>query len=157
LIATDNLNPIIFSLTANDLFVGFTKFKYNGSYYYKDRAYTFEDQLNQITNRMMDKPIAAYDSANSQQDSNDDPSPTIVNDGRKLYIAARPVSRRIMISPALPLQLSKLSGVDFISLFAIKTDRILDFFLRCGVSYILHNPQYVAPSDPALQIMDRHP
>ena len=42
--------------------------------YYKDRAYTFEDQLNQITNRMMDKPIQAYDSAElTCGDSNDDP------------------------------------------------------------------------------------
>ena len=62
-ISTDNLNPIIFSLMANDLFVGFTKFEYDGNYYYKDRAYTFEEQLNLITNRMLDKPIKAYDSA----------------------------------------------------------------------------------------------
>ena len=51
--------------------------------------YTFEDQLNQITERMMDKPIKAYDSAELNAMI---PmmilSPTIVNDGRKLYIAA---------------------------------------------------------------------
>src|SRR5690606_10919388 len=36
-ISNDNLNPLIFSLLANDLFVGFTKFEYGGDFYYKDR------------------------------------------------------------------------------------------------------------------------
>ena len=51
LISTDNLNPLIFSLLANDFFVSFTKFEYNRNLYYRDRGYTFEEQLNQITER----------------------------------------------------------------------------------------------------------
>ena len=83
---------------------------------------------------MMDKPIEAYDSAELTALI---PmmilSPTIVNDGRKLYIAARPVSfMNYDITSSPNYTLSKLSGVDFISLFEIKTDMILDFFLRCG-------------------------
>ena len=59
-IATDNLYPLIFSLMANDLFVGFTRFEYAGNAYEKDRAYTFEHELSNITNNLMDKPITAY-------------------------------------------------------------------------------------------------
>ena len=38
-IARDNLNPIIFSLLVNDLFLGFQKFEYNNKRYRKDRGY----------------------------------------------------------------------------------------------------------------------
>jgi hypothetical protein len=158
LIATDNLNPIIFSLMANDLFVGLTKFKYNGSFYYKDRAYTFEDQLNQITNHMMDKPIAAYDSAElSAVIPMMILSPTIVNDGRKLYIAARPVSfMNYDITSSPNYTLSKLSGVDFISLFADQNGQDLRFLsaLRMSATFPYITPNTSLPSDPALQIMD---
>jgi hypothetical protein len=65
-ISTDNLNPLIFSLLANDLFVGFTKFNYAGLSYQRDRAYTFEDQLNQITEGMMDRPIVEYNKYETQ-------------------------------------------------------------------------------------------
>jgi hypothetical protein len=158
LISTDNLNPIIFSLMANDLFVGLTKFEYNGNYYYKDRAYTFEEQLNLITNRMMDKPIKAYDSAEL---SGLIPmmilSPTIVNDGRKLYIAARSVSFMnydIMSSPDYAL--SKYSGVDFISLFEDQNANQLRFLsaLRMTATFPYITPNTSLPSEPAIQIMD---
>lgn len=158
LIATDNLNPIIFSLMANDLFVGFTKFQYNGNYYYKDRAYTFEEQLNLITRRMMDKPIKAYDTAEIKAVI---PmmilSPTVVNDGRKLYIAARPVSFMnydVMSSPEYTL--SKLSGVDFISLFQDQNGEDLRFLsaLRMTATFPYITPNTSLPSDPVIQIMD---
>ncbi len=158
LIATDNLNPIIFSLMANDLFVGFTKFRYNGSYYYKDRAYTFEDQLNQITNRMMDKPIQAYDSAELNALI---PmmilSPTVVNDGRKLYIAARPVSfMNYDLTSSPHYTLSKLSGVDFISLFEDQGGKDLRFLsaLRMSATFPYITPNTSLPSEPPIQIMD---
>jgi hypothetical protein len=158
LIATDNLNPIIFSLMANDLFVGFTKFQYNGSLYYKDRAYTFEDQLNQITNYMLDKPIQAYDSAELNALI---PmmilSPTIVNDGRKLYIAARPVSfMNYDITSSPNYRLSKLSGVDFISLFDNQRGKDLRFLsaLRMSATFPYITPNTSLPSEPPIQIMD---
>jgi hypothetical protein len=158
LISTDNLNPIIFSLMANDLFVGFTKFEYDGNYYYKDRAYTFEEQLNLITNRMLDKPIKAYDSAELKAIV---PmmilSPTIVNDGRKLYIAARPVSfMNYDISSFPDYAMTKFSGVDFISLFADQNGEDLRFLsaLRMTATFPYITPNTSLPSNPAIQIMD---
>jgi hypothetical protein len=157
-ISTDNLNPLIFSLLANDFFVSFTKFKYNGNYYYRDRGYTFEEQLNQITERMMDKPIKEYDSPELKAII---PmmilAPTIVNDGRKLYIASRPVSFMnydILSSP--DYFRSKYSGVDFQSLFAEQGGRELRFLsaLRMSATFPYITPNTTLPTEPAIKIMD---
>jgi hypothetical protein len=157
-IATDNLNPLIFSLLANDFFVSLTKFKYNGNLYHRDRGYTFEEQLNQITLRMMDKPVRAYDSIELQGAI---PmmilAPTIVNDGRKLYIAARPVSFMnydILESP--DYKLSKLSGMDFQTLFADHDAGDLRFLsaLRMSATFPYITPNTTLPTEPPIKIMD---
>jgi len=157
-ISTDNLNPLIFSLLANDFFVSFTKFKYNGNFYYRDRSYTFEEQLNQITERMMDKPIKAYDSVERQALI---PmmilAPTIVNDGRKLYIAARPVS--FMNSDVLnssQYSLSKYAGIDFLTLFEDQSGSELRFLsaLRMSATFPYITPNTTLPTNPAIKIMD---
>ncbi|MEJ1238534.1 patatin-like phospholipase family protein [Chryseolinea sp. T2] len=157
-IATDNLNPLIFSLLANDFFVSLTKFRYNGNLYHRDRAYTFEEQLNHITLRMMDKPLHAYDSVEMQGTI---PmmilAPTVVNDGRKLYIASRPVSFMnydILESPEY--KLSKLSGMDFQTLFAEHNARDLRFLsaLRMSATFPYITPNTTLPTEPPIKIMD---
>lgn len=157
-IATDNLNPLIFSFLANDFFVSLTKFKYNDNLYHRDRGYTFEEQLNHITLRMMDKPMKAYDSVELQGII---PmmilAPTIVNDGRKLYIASRPVSFMnydILESP--DYKLSKLSGMDFQTLFADHSARDLRFLsaLRMSATFPYITPNTTLPTDPPIKIMD---
>lgn len=157
-IATDNLNPLIFSLLANDVFVSLTSFRYNGNVYHRDRGYTFEEQLNEITLRMMDKPMKAYDSAELQAVI---PmmilAPTIVNDGRKLYIASRPVSFMnydILQSP--DYKYSKVSGLDFQTLFADHSARDLRFLsaLRMSATFPYITPNTTLPTDPPIKIMD---
>jgi len=157
-ISTDNLNPLIFSLLANDLFVGFTKFEYEGQYYYRDRGYTFEDQLNQITEGLLDKPIAAYDSVEQQALI---PmmilTPTIVNDGRKLYIASRPVSfMNYDIANFPDYTRSKISGVDFHALFEDQGGSYLRFLsaLRMSATFPYITPNTTLPTEPPIQIMD---
>jgi hypothetical protein len=157
-ISTDNLNPLIFSLLANDLFVGFTKFEYAGNYYLRDRSYTFEDQLNQITEGLLDKPILAY---NEHETAAIIPmvilTPTIVNDGRKLYIASRPVS--FMNSDALNFPgyaFTKYSGVDFHRLFAEQGGENIRFLsaLRMSATFPYITPNTTLPTEPPIQIMD---
>ncbi|HET9485889.1 MAG TPA: patatin-like phospholipase family protein, partial [Chryseosolibacter sp.] len=157
-ISTDNLNPLIFSLLANDLFVGFTKFEYAGNAYLKDRAYTFEQQLNQITDGLMDKPITAYDSLELNATI---PmvvlSPTIVNDGRKLYIASRPVSFLNYELVNFPGYRSpKFSGVDFQRLFKDNGAEDLRFLsaLRMCATFPYITPNTTLPTNPSLYIMD---
>ena len=157
-IASDNLNPLIFSLLANDLFVGLTKFEYAGKTYHRDRAFTFEDQLNKITEGYMDKPLSAYRDAEL---SGKIPllllSPTIINDGRKLYIASRPVSFLNEEMNSLPdYDNIKLGGVDFNRLFADHDAGNLRFLsaLRMSATFPYITPNTTLPTNPALLIMD---
>jgi hypothetical protein len=157
-ISTDNLNPLIFSLLANDLFVGFTQFIYADHAYEKDRAYTFEQQLNQITEGMMDKPISAY---RAPEDKGIIPmvilTPTVINDGRKMYIASRPVS--FLNSDVLDLpgyNSSKVAGTDFQRAFADFGGDSLRFLsaLRMSATFPYITPNTTLPTEPPIQIMD---
>lgn len=157
LISSDNLNPLIFSLLANDLFVGFTKFQYAGDEYYRDRGYTFEEQLNQITERMLDKPLSAYDSV---ERSGTTPmvilTPTIINDGRKLYIASRPVSFMNEDAIVGSYTQAKFGGVDFQTLLREQGAPRLRFLsaLRMSATFPYITPNTTLPTDPPIQIMD---
>jgi hypothetical protein len=157
-IATDNLNPLIFSLLANDLFVGFTKFSYQDKYYFRDRGYTFEEQLNQITEGYMDKPITAYDSAEQHALI---PmiilTPTVVNDGRKLYIASRPVTYMNSDLSSFPnYDQAKISGIDFQNFFKDHDAKNLRFLsaLRMSATFPYITPNTTLPTKPAIKIMD---
>lgn len=157
-ISTDNLNPLIFSLLANDLFVGFTRFEYEGHSYLRDRGYTFEEQLNIDTEEMMDKTISDYHDAEADALI---PmmilSPTIVNDGRKLYISAQPVAymnAEIMNFPDYTNY--KLSGVDFQLLFEDHGGPSLRFLsaLRMNATFPYITPNTTLPTHPPIRIMD---
>jgi len=157
-ISTDNLNPLIFSLLANDLFVGFTQFVYADNAYEKDRAYTFEQQLNQITEGIMDKPITAY---RKPEDEGLIPmvilTPTVVNDGRKMYIASRPVSYLNADILDLPeYKQWKIAGTDFQRAFADLGGDSLRFLsaLRMSATFPYITPNTTLPTDPPIQIMD---
>ncbi|HWA33501.1 MAG TPA: patatin-like phospholipase family protein, partial [Cyclobacteriaceae bacterium] len=157
-IATDNLNPLIFSLLANDLFVGFTKFEYANQRYSRDRGYTFEEQLNIDTEGLMDKELSAYQKPEEEAIV---PmvilSPTIVNDGRKLYISPQPVS--FLNSDILNFpdyKNSKLSGVDFQEMFREHGGAQLRFLsaLRMSATFPYITPNTTLPTHPPIQIMD---
>jgi len=157
-ISTDNLNPLIFSFLANGLFVGFTKFEYAGQLYVRDRAYTFENELNEITSGMMDKTISAY--SQPEQDAVVPMmilSPIITNDGRKLYIASQPVSylnSEILSVPGY--EDNKIGGVDFRKLFSKHSGDSLRFLsaLRMSATFPYITPNTTLPTNPSIQIMD---
>ncbi|NJM24527.1 MAG: patatin-like phospholipase family protein [Bacteroidia bacterium] len=157
-ISTDNLNPLIFSLIANDLFVGFTKFEYAGNLYVRDRGYTFEEQLNGITEGYMDKPIVAYrEPEHKAMIPTMILTPTVVNDGRKLYIGSGPVS--YMNCDVLSLSRypsPKVSGFDFHRLFADQGAEDLRFLsaLRMSATFPYITPNTTLPTEPPINIMD---
>lgn len=157
-IGTDNLNPLIFGLLANDLFVGFTSFDYAGLTYKKDRGYTFEEQLNINTEMLMDKPVTAYQQPELEAKV---PililAPTVVNDGRKLYISSLPVSYMNSEILNLPGYASpKLSGVDFQGLFREQGAENLRFLsaLRMSATFPYITPNTTLPTNPPVEIMD---
>ena len=157
-ISTDNLNPLIFSLLANDLFVGFTKFEYAGQEYLRDRGFTFEDQLNQITEGLMDKPLKDY--REPEQNALIPMiilTPTIVNDGRKLFIGANSVSFMNADVMGLPnYTRTKFSGVDFNRLFKDHGAANLRFLtaLRMSATFPYITPNTTLPTNPPVEIMD---
>jgi hypothetical protein len=154
-IAKDILNPIIFSLLVNDLFIRAQFFNYEDRKYQKDRGYAFEQQINLNTDSLMDKPLIAYGPA---EKSADIPmlllAPTISNDGRKLYLSPQPVSYMNIGHPEL--HEDKIMGVDFMSFFKEQDAGNLRFLsaLRMNASFPYITPNIELPSDPALQIMD---
>ena len=157
-IATDNLNPLIFSLLANDLFVGLTKFEYQGQRYSRDRGFTFEEQLNIDTENFMDKTLSDYREPEMKAQV---PmiifSPTIINDGRKLYISPQPVSflnSEILNFPTY--HNPKLSGIDFQDLFSEHGGSNLRFLsaLRMSATFPYITPNTTLPTEPPIQIMD---
>lgn len=157
-ISTDNLNPLIFSLLANDLFVGFTRYEYEGHSYLRDRGYTFEEQLNIDTEGMMEKTIADYHDAEASAII---PmmilSPTIVNDGRKLYISAQPVAYMNADILNFPDYYNhKLSGVDFQLMFEDHGGPSLRFLsaLRMNATFPYITPNTTLPTHPPIRIMD---
>lgn len=157
-LATDNLNPLIFSLLANDLFVGFTKYEYGDQRYQRDRSYTFEEQLNQITGGLLDKPLSAY--AEPEQRGLIPMvimSPTVVTDGRKLFISAQPAA--FMNSDLLDFPEygnAKISGVDFQRLFINHGGDDLRFLsaLRMCATFPYITPNTTLPTEPSIHIMD---
>jgi hypothetical protein len=156
--STDNLNPLIFSLLANDLFVGFTKYEYGNHLYQRDRSYTFEEQLDQITGGLLDKPIGSY--AVPEQQSHIPiliMSPTVVTDGRKLFISAQPASfmnSDLLEFPDYPN--AKMSGVDFQRLFENQGGSNLRFLsaLRMCATFPYITPNTTLPTEPRIHIMD---
>lgn len=157
-IATDNLNPLIFSLLANDLFVGLTRYEYGGMTHKRDRAYTFEEQLNEITEGLMDKPVSAY---RHWELSGAIPTvlltPTVVNDGRKLFIASRPVSfMNYDVENTERYTTAKYGGVDFYHLFRTQNGDSLRFLsaLRMSATFPYITPNTTLPTNPPIQTMD---
>jgi hypothetical protein len=84
-------------------------------------------------------------------------APTIVNDGRKLYIGARPVSFMNYDMINFPdYAQAKVGGVDFHALFAEQGAPNLRFLsaLRMSATFPYITPNTTLPTEPAIQIMD---
>ena len=157
-ISKDNLNPIIFSLLVSDLFIRFQSFDYGGFRYKKDRGYAFEQQLNKNTEFVLDKPLAAYKVPEQQAEI---PmlfvAPTIINDGRKLFISPHSISYMTSSSVYGKDTLNpEIKGIDFQRFFQDQKANNLRFLsaLRLGASFPYITPNVKLPSNPPMEIMD---
>ncbi|MDX1905302.1 MAG: patatin-like phospholipase family protein, partial [Thermonemataceae bacterium] len=123
-----------------------------------DRGYAFEQQLNENTAGVLDKPLAAY--RNPEIEAKIPMmvlSPTIVNDGRKLFIS--PQKMAYMCTPSIfqiryPNQ--KVKGIDFLRFFEKQDSPNLRFLsaLRMSATFPYVAPNIKLPSEPEIQIMD---
>lgn len=153
----DNLNPVIFSLLVNDLFFKLQTHEYAGRTYTIDRGFTFEQNLNKNLGNTLDKKLMDY---KIEEENAEIPtlilSPTIANDGRKLYISTQPLTFLGISSEILDTKYEKVRAVDFQSLFKANSPQDLSFLsaLRMSASFPYITPNISLPSEPRVEIMD---
>jgi hypothetical protein len=156
-VGMDVLNPIGTSLAVNDWFIRFQKFR-DGTYIYsKDRGYALEKQFNQNTLGFIDKRLGDY--AGPEFDATIPMmffSPSIINDGRLLYISSQPVSHLTFNHPSLLKGQTLQSSVEFRRLFKNQNADNVWFssVLRMNATFPYISPQVTLPSEPKIQVMD---
>lgn len=155
-ITKDILNPVIFSLVVNDVFFRFQKFTYGKYEYLKDRGYAFEQQLNKNTEYVLNKKISEY---KEPEQKGIIPmvilAPTIINDGRKLFISAQNVSYMTKTYTQESIT-NKIKGIEFLRFYEEQDAKSLSFLsaLRMSATFPYITPNVELPSDPAMEIMD---
>ncbi|MGB5977104.1 MAG: patatin-like phospholipase family protein, partial [Cyclobacteriaceae bacterium] len=156
-IGSDLLNPVIFSLLINEPLVRWQTFEYQNKFYPKDRGYSFERKLNRNTGGVMNKSLEDYRVAEEEALI---PvlmmTPTIINDGRKLYISSQQVSFMGATGPDYLLGAAEPKGVDFRRLFYEQEAGDLSFLtaLRLSATFPYVSPNVSLPSEPRLEVMD---
>lgn len=158
-IARNALNPIVFNLLTNDILLDVNKFHYRGMVYRRDRGHALEDQINQLTDAILEKPLQAYRTPELKSLI---PmlllTPTIINDGRKLFISPHNVSYMGSDLPQDRLTTAnpKIKGIDFMRFFRNQGAAHLRFLsaLRMAATYPYILPSIMLPSTPAIEVMD---
>jgi hypothetical protein len=159
-IAHTTLNPIVFNLVTNDMLLDVNKFQYQGMTYRRDRGYALEDQVNKNTDFILEKPLKAYQEPEFKSTI---PmlllTPTIINDGRKLFISPHHVSYYMgtdFTEKKSPKKNGKVKGIDFMHCFKDQGAENLRFLsaLRMTATYPYVLPSVTLPSTPTMEVMD---
>lgn len=157
-IGKDLLNAIIFSFASVDLISPFNKISLGGYSYTKDRGYAMEQELLRNTDGLLDKKIGDF---TAWEASGTIPAmiinSTIVNDGRKMMVAAQPVS--YLTQPAYALQdtvTPPIDAIDFATFFRNQDPYNLRLVtaLRMNATFPYILPVVKLPSVPQMNIMD---
>jgi hypothetical protein len=154
----DMLNSVALSATVADIFMNMQRFD-DGKYcYVKDRAYAWEQQLQDNTGHVLEKRIADYYKPEYEAKI---PmlviSPTIINDGRGLFISSQPVSYLIENTQAQTNDFYQVtSGVEFQRFFKDQNAGNLKFAsaLRMNSAFPYIMPAISLPSEPTIEVMD---
>ncbi|MEM6878955.1 MAG: patatin-like phospholipase family protein [Bacteroidota bacterium] len=157
-ISKDLLNPIAFSIVSNDLFLPFTQVEVGGHYYYRDRAYSFEQKFNLNTGGILDHSLAYYREPEAQGLI---PqmllTPSIINDGRRLSISPQ-AGGHLMASPEAfkPTGTIPADAVDLGWLLGREQADSLRFLtaLRMNATYPYVLPFVQLPTEPRIRVMD---
>lgn len=157
-ISRDLLNSVAFTIITNDVFLPWSRFEYRGNVYTKDRGYIFEQQLNENTNYILDKPLGAYHRAEAEAQI---PmiylTPSIINDGRRLVISPQGVSFMMVAPVGVQKRGSvEVDAVDFGWMFRYQGASDLRFLsaLRMNATYPYVLPTVHLPSRPSIEVID---
>lgn len=154
----DLLNPIIFTMVSNDFSFRFRKSSYKDQVYKHDRAFAFENQLNENTHHWFDVPISSY---REREQNAEMPmlifTPTILNDGRRLLISPLELSfltEKGDVSESNRIVL--IENVEFRSLFKSHDADSLRYLsaLRMNATFPYILPAVTLPSVPEIEVMD---
>lgn len=157
-ISKDLLNPTFSSFVARDLAAPAQKFTVGEYEYVKDRAYSFEQQLNKNTRYLLDKEFSAL--AKEEEEAL---IPTMIfnsvitRDGRKMLISTHPVS--FLMKPSGDPRLQHPTdpdAVDFAALLARQDPMNLRLLtaLRMNATFPYVLPNVWLPTDPVIDVMD---
>lgn len=156
-IGSDILNRLSFMATTNDIFVRYQNVEYNGRSYTKDRGYAFEQQLLNNTNGILDNSLGYYSKFEKKGVI---PTmlftPTIVNDGRRLFIAAQPVN---FLSSGYYAGTASSGVFENIDLRSLLSEQDIDQMrfssvMRASATFPFVMPMMTLPTSPEIQLMD---
>jgi hypothetical protein len=155
-ISADLLNRITYRLFT-DIFLPTTQVEVDGKRYDKDRGYAFDHQLQKNLPELADRRLGDYRSWEAR--GLIPPfilTPTIINQGRKLFISSSPVSFLARPSQITERYTSKASGVEFRRMFAGHDADSLWFAsaLRMNATFPFVLPLVELPSTPPMLVMD---
>jgi len=157
-ISRDLLNPLFSSFISRDLVGPVRKFEVNGYAYTRDRAYAFEQKLNDNTKGVLNKKLEDYKQAEEQAII---PvaffNSMITRDAREMFISTHP-ARFLMqpfndsgyITPIDP------DAVDYTSFFQKQDPLNLRMLsaLRMNATFPYVLPNVWLPTDPVIDVMD---
>ena len=156
-ISKDVLNATAFSFIISDLFLNFQQFNYHGKTYLKDRAYAFEEQLNENTGHILDKQLSEYYLPELKSEI---PRlvicPTVVNDGRFMVISPLPSTYLLKSKNNSNFKEAIPDGVDMMTFFEKQGAGNLRYLsaLRMNATFPYIMPAAQMPSEPSFQVMD---
>lgn len=156
--ASDMLNPVMFSLVTNDMFIRYRKVKDGDRSYTLDRGYAFDLRLDSLTGGMLN--VRLKDMVEAERRAKTPMlviSPTIINDGRRLIISAQPASYLTNIAPNPPVQAAtEPESIEFQKLFKDQdpTNLKLSTALRMNATFPYITPVVTLPSEPKMRVMD---
>ncbi len=156
-IGKDLLNAIVFSLVSVDLVSPFNKIAVAGYSYKKDRGYAMEQELIRNTDGILDKNLGYY---TTKEQNCEMPAlivnSTIINDGKRLMMAASPVS--YLCKPAYDSNNDNalVDAIDFSRFFAKQDahNMRITSALRMNATFPYILPVVRLPSVPEMNTMD---
>ena len=157
--AMDLLNPLVFSLVSNDLLLRMGQY-YDGRYHFEaDRGLSFEQSLHRNLDGILSRPLAHY--RNPEREAIIPMMfvvPSIVNDGRRLYISAQNISymTRDLGELQTTPEVKPVRGVEWMRYFeSADAGRMpLSSALRLNATFPYIMPSITLPTEPAIQVMD---
>lgn len=153
--AEDLLNKLSFSASSNDMFFRVKSFSHNNHLYTKDRGYSFEEDLNENTEGVMNRSLNYF---RPYEESARIPmmifSPTVVNDGRRLLISTQRLTFLCSAQGASGNLTNMYENVDFRSLFKRNSDVRFLSVLRMSATFPLVLPMVSLPTKPEMHVMD---